>query len=139
MNKLFVSLIAAVFSLISLSAGAGSLDISAKLFDNTAAISKAMSKTVTTTGNAIHLQAFNVTDAGYTNTIATAIGDAGIAYIINNSTGGTVQVGFAAETYVLNLKAGEFAVLPLASATAAVYLLSSSGQTNSVELYVHER
>ena len=136
MKRFFVALVSGLFTLTSL---AGTIDLQARLSDNTIQLAKNMAKTVTTTGAAIHLQSFNVTDAGFTNTIATAVGNAGLAYIVNNSTSGTVQVGFAADTYVLNLKAGEFAVLPLADATSALFCLSGSGETNNVEFYVHER
>jgi hypothetical protein len=135
--KHITAILAAI--LFVFSAVAGTIDVTARIGDNTKSITKNLAKTISTTGAALHFQAINVTTAGATNTISTAVGDVGLAYILNNGTG-TVDVGFAADTYVMRLAAGEFAVAPLAPATAAVYLNAvTSGTTNNVEIYVTER
>lgn len=134
MRKFVVFLASAIISAASF---AGVIDITARINDNTKQISKSLAKSIDYSGNDMHFVAVNVTAEGLTNTIQAGIGDAGLAYILNNGTN-DVDVGIGSDTYVLQIKSGEFAVLPLATNTASI-ILDSRGGTQNVEIYVTER
>lgn len=134
MKKILAFLFAVVISSAVL---AGTIDLTARVGDNSRSITKTLSKTITTTGAGLHLQTVSVPLVEVTNTISAGVGDAGLSYILNSGAT-SVDVGFAADTYVMRLASGEFAILPLSTNTAAVYLKSVTG-TNTVEIYVTER
>lgn len=136
MKKLTAAL-AALIVTASL-AMAGTIDLQTRFGDNTKQIVKTLSKTITYTGTGFDLRSVNVTDTESTNSISSAIGDAGVAYILNAGSG-TVNAGLATGDFFAELRAGEYAVVPLKTNAATLFFQSAAGETNRVEYLITER
>lgn len=137
MNRLNSFLLASIFVANSI-AVAGTIDLNTRFSDNTKQITKTLQKTITYTGTAIDLRSVNVTATESTNAVSTAIGDAGATYILNAGSG-TVHVGLATGDFFAELRAGEYAVVPLATNTATLFFQSNADETNRVEYFISER
>ncbi len=66
------------------------------------------------------------------------IGDAGYAMLVNRDDANFIEVGFAAGVYVMKLAAGDVAVLPVATATAAIYARANTAPAD-LQYVVYER
>lgn len=93
--------------------------------------------TVTTTGDAVDYEAIIIGTSEATWTLAAGIGNAGFMLIKNTDATNYVQVGFATGVYVLRIKAGQSALLPLEPATAAIFLKADTAAC-VVEILVSE-
>lgn len=115
----------------------GTLNISASINDTTNGVNQSANKTVTTTGEGIDQRVLSVGTTEEEVTIATGIGDCGYAMVKNLDATNFVEVGFATGVYPIKLLATQFALLPLAAATASLFLKADTAACN-VLVYFHE-
>lgn len=115
----------------------GTLNISASINDTTNGVNQSANKTVTTTGEGIVQRVLSVGTTEEEVTIATGIGDCGYAMVKNLDATNFVEVGFATGVYPIKIPAGQFALIPLAAATASLFLMADTDACD-VKFYVHE-
>ena len=113
------------------------ININASLGDSDIGINRSANKSVTTVGNALDYRRVDALVTEVVHTIDASIGDAGLCMIVNMDDTNFVEVGFATTVYSMKILAGQFALLPLASATSALYLKADTA-TCEIDIYIRE-
>ena len=113
------------------------LSVSASISDSTNGVSTSATKSVTTTGSALDVRILEIGTSEEEVTIATEIGDCGIAFIQNLDSTNYVEVGFLTTETQIKIPAGQFALIPLAPATASLFMKANTDACD-VKVYFHE-
>jgi len=113
------------------------LNIMATVNDTTGGVSISANKTIATDGTALDLRILEIGTSEEEVTISAEIGDCGLCVIQNLDATNFVEVGFATGVYPIKIPAGQFALIPLAAATASLFLMADTDACD-VKFYVHE-
>ena len=113
------------------------LSTMASVNDTTSGVSVSATKTVTATGTALDLRILEIGTDEEEVTISTEIGDCGICFIHNLDSTNYVEVGFSTESYPIKILAGQFALMPIAAATASLFFKANTAACD-VKFYCHE-
>ena len=95
------------------------------------------SATVAAAGSGADLRMLEIATSEAELTFGAQIGNAGLCMLKNLDATNYVEVGFATGAYPIKILAGQFAVIPLAPATASLFLKANTAAV-MVQLYVHE-
>lgn len=119
---------------------AQSLKLTGQVHNTTNALKLAINNlTITTAGDHMDFGRIVATQASEaTHTIATDIGNCGIAMFINKGPTNFVDIGWQGTgDYPIRLKSGEFAIVRLPTTTATLYLLADTADVD-VEYWILE-
>ncbi len=115
----------------------GTLNIAASIGDTTSGVNQSANKTVTTAGEGTDQRVLSVGTSEAEIALAAGIGNCGYAMVKNLDATNFVEFGFATGVYPIKLLAGQFALMPLATATASVFAKANTAACN-VLVYFHE-
>ena len=93
---------------------------------------------ITTTGNHEDSGRIEIATSETTHTISTDIGNAGYSIWVNRDATNYVELGFATGNYPVKLLAGQVALIPLADATATIYLRANTAACD-VQFKIYEQ